>query len=457
MDYVDRLKSLSHQVESDVSGVTMDDGVKVTVKCSCGQRNEIGARSLIRRWAHKGQYLCKSCSVKTYVNDPNRIKRAVQSFKESMTDERKKKMSDGVCNAWKNDDYREKISKATTRDNITNPLKKIAREKALKALLVKRPNHMAEIRQLNQKTSKIQKMLYEMLDELGVQHFKDDSNECRIGYFVFDCRIDPHDRVKLRKSLLIEVQGDYWHSLPRVACKDASKSTYISRYFDQFDLKYIWEHEFYSKGRVMSLLRHWLGIDEFNQINFEFNDILMKEISIDDAENFISKFHYAGKLGRGGTKFGCYLNDKLIAVCVFSQLLRKETAELQGHKQNEMLELSRFCIHPSYQKKNFASWFISRATKKIIEIRPEIKRLVSFSDSTYNHVGTIYKASNWMFDGLVKPSYWYVDKDGYVAHKKSIWDHASKMNMSESEYCIKFGFVKVCGKEKNRYIYVIKP
>jgi len=79
--------------------------------------------------------------------------------------------------------------------------------------------------------------------------------------------------------------------------------------------------------------------------------------------------------------------------------------------------------------------------------------LVSFADTTFNHVGTIYKASNWRLDGEVAPDYWYKDNDGYMCHKKTLWNKASKMCMTESEYCAKYGFVKIRGEKKFRYIY----
>lgn len=143
----------------------------------------------------------------------------------------------------------------------------------------------------------------------------------------------------------------------------------------------------------------------------------------------------------------------LIAVCIYSQVVRQETASLQSCNSNEILELSRFCIHPSYQKKNFATWFISKTQKSLKDKFPKIKKLVSFSDETYGHVGTIYKAGNWRHDGIVKSDYWYVDQDNYVIHKKTLWNHAKRMNMTESQYCEKHGYKKIWGKEKHRFIY----
>jgi hypothetical protein len=80
-------------------------------------------------------------------------------------------------------------------------------------------------------------------------------------------------------------------------------------------------------------------------------------------------------------------------------------------------------------------------------------KLVSFADTTHNHLGIIYKACNWTKDGEVTPDYWYSDNLGYVCHKKTLWNHAKKMQMTESEYCRRFNYIKVWGNKKHRFIY----
>jgi hypothetical protein len=108
-------------------------------------------------------------------------------------------------------------------------------------------------------------------------------------------------------------------------------------------------------------------------------------------------------------------------------------------------------VHPKYQKKNLLSWFLARCEKIIKAQRPEIICLVSFADSTYNHTGAVYKASNWTLSRVVEPNYWYVDSGGWVMHKKTLWNHAKSLALTESEYAEKNGFTKVWGKEKYKF------
>jgi len=84
---------------------------------------------------------------------------------------------------------------------------------------------------------------------------------------------------------------------------------------------------------------------------------------------------------------------------------------------NKVRELSRLCIHPSYHRKNFASWLISRAIKSI-----DADLIIAYADTTVGHSGTVYKAANFKFHHEVPPDYWYVDQDGYVMHKKTLYE-----------------------------------
>ena len=81
-----------------------------------------------------------------------------------------------------------------------------------------------------------------------------------------------------------------------------------------------------------------------------------------------------------------------------------------------------------------------------------IQALVSFADNTEGHEGVIYKAANWVFDGRCKASYDYLSSDGYLVHKKTVWDRAKKMGISESEYAEKHQYQKRKQQTKSRFI-----
>lgn len=293
------------------------------------------------------------------------------------------------------------------------------------------------------KMSKPHSLICTMLDALGINY----ETEKAIGPWNFDIFVPSH-------NLLLEIQGDYWHSLKKAILNDQSKATYVIEHFPQYTLKYIWEHECLSQMSVMAKLKYLLGIDKIDCVKFEFNDLVVKDVDVKVANTFLDTWHYQHH-GGGGTNIGAYLGEELIGVARFTSPHRKEIATSLGYTVSEVLELSRFCIHPKYQKKNLGTWLLARARLHVKKLNPAIKCLVSFADSTYNHVGTIYKADNWELNRVVEPNYWYVDANGWVIHKKTLWNHASKMSIKESDYASKNGYTQVWGKEKYKYIKLV--
>ncbi|MBD3408200.1 MAG: GNAT family N-acetyltransferase [Candidatus Lokiarchaeota archaeon] len=304
---------------------------------------------------------------------------------------------------------------------------------------------MAEIHVNRSRVSKLQLMLYMILDNLGITYYReyedrDDDQQCHYGPFSFDCAIPLGHKI-----VLIECNGVYWHSLPTAVQNDRLKFDYIAKNHPECEIKYIWEHEFKSVGKIVNLIKYWCNIND-DIYDFCFKDVIIKKVSKSEVDIFISSHHYIGSAGRCGNVFAAYLGDVLIGSVVFSPLIRQNLP----HDYYHTTELSRLCIHPRYQKKNFASWLISQSIKRLPRRYHDI---IAYSDTTFNHRGTIYKASNFEFMGEVKPDYWYIDADGYYTHKKSIYYHAKKSKITEAAYVATFGLIKVMGKEKLKYIY----
>ena len=440
-------KRISEKVKATIRKKSPDELTRI---------GKFGAEATKKKWTDPifRQNMSRTCSLETRI-----------------------KLSESTKKNWSNQQYRETMRKSISEaaiESLNNPEKKIRENRSRisksnwkndeyrrlmlplmpKIALKKWQNQsyrekMALVRLNQPKTSTQQYILYSLLDDLNIKYDK----ECAIGWYTFDCRIDPQLGINLQKSLLIEVQGDYWHSLEKTIKRDKSKSTYLKTYFPEYDLKYLWEHEFNNKDRIINLIKYWIDKEKLELINYDIYNINEKIISTNEAELFISKYHYAGRIGRSGVNLGYYLNDNLIAVIIYNYPMRQETAQKQGYNYKEILELSRLAIHPQYQIKNLASNIIGRSIRYIKINKSEIKCLVSFADATYNHSGTIYKASNWKMDGEVAPDYWYADDRGYICHKKTLWNKANGLKMTENEYCIKYQYSKIFGKEKFRYIY----
>jgi len=238
--------------------------------------------------------------------------------------------------------------------------------------------------------------------------------------------------------LIVEVKA-YWYAMkPKEHLK-------ISAGFAKYADKFIVVKKDFSE--IMDRIEQI-----FSPQDFEFKDLALKEIESDAYVNFYDAFHYKGSGGRRGITFGAFLKDRLIAAATISSVTRAEIAEKQGLSQSDMRELVRFCIHPEFHKRNFATWLLSRVVDRYKQLNPHIRMLVSFADTTQGHIGTIYKAANWNYDGVTAPSYHYEDKNGGVIHKKTVYDRAGKEGMSERDYAIRTELRKVPELAKMRFL-----
>lgn len=410
-------------------------------------RSEDNIAKLSKRWR---ETLGKVINTQEY---RERHSSSIKKLWESS--EYRKKITDSSLSIWENKELKEQMLLSRTTDEYRENQRKKAKERwadpryvelqqSAKAMATRSPVRLAEIRRLQSKVSHQQEILYSILEDLKISFYREyndrpDDEECVIGPYSFDCVIPRAD-----SRLLIECQGDYWHSLKKNRSRDAAKSTYISTYFPQYELKYIWEHEFLNRNKIQDLLKYWLGITQSEIVDFKLSDVVIKPCDGRSAKMLLSKYHYLPTQGRNGIAYGAFFGGTLVGVIVYSPPIR------QNHDPAYVRELSRLCIHPSYQKKNFASWLIGRSLRLLDK---KFTKIISYSDTTFNHVGTVYKASNFLLDGEVKPDYWYVSSDGWVMHKKTLYNHAVKMKTVESKYAEQNGYIKVYGQKKLRYVY----
>lgn len=103
------------------------------------------------------------------------------------------------------------------------------------------------------------------------------------------------------------------------------------------------------------------------------------ELSVNQV---LSRFHYLGPIDRGFTyrdQFG---------VCVFGNPSSRRLP------QQRWLELVRWCL---YGEKNGGSQQWKAITAWLRETRPEATTVVSYSDPSAGHTGSLYRACNWLW------------------------------------------------------------
>ena len=155
------------------------------------------------------------------------------------------------------------------------------------------------------------------------------------------------------------------------------------------------------------------------------SDYTIDRVSKSEAAELLLRYHYLKDISKGfksGYNYGLYKNNDfsplniggIQGVCIFTGLPVPEIAKgafgLERHEQHGLFELSRLCIHPDTQQReyNITSWFVSKAIKRLRK-DTEVKAIISYADSEY-HNGTIYRACNFRYCGLSEPK-----KDFYFA------------------------------------------
>jgi len=273
-----------------------------------------------------------------------------------------------------------------------------------------------------------------------------------VGLYTWDFFLPDH-------RVLIDVDGEYWHSDRKRSAKDRAKMTYTERHHPEYKVFRVEEKNFLNPNIVDRVIQSMVGsLAPVEVVDFSLSDVVVSRIggrgeSTRVYSDFLEAFHYAGSGRAGASVYGSSLGGELIAVCKFNSVTRREVASSRGLKCKEVLELDRFCIRPSHQKKNFASWMISRCVSLVFSHHPDVLELVSFSDETFGHLGTIYRASNWTEVGKTRPSYHYMDVSGLVINKKRVYDIASKLKMKEADYASKHGLVRFTERPKMKFVF----
>jgi hypothetical protein len=114
-------------------------------------------------------------------------------------------------------------------------------------------------------------------------------------------------------------------------------------------------------------------------------------------EWFLKK-HYAKRIPPIEFSFGLY-DDKLILQGVISYGTPvSSTLRNLWNGEFKLMELNRLVVNDGLEK-NTLSLFVSKSLKLL----PTPLVLVSYADSSKNHHGYIYQATNWIYTGLSAP------------------------------------------------------
>lgn len=147
-------------------------------------------------------------------------------------------------------------------------------------------------------------------------------------------------------------------------------------------------------------------------------------------------------------------DGELVGVCGFatpiSENVRKSIwkDDYAEEMKNYTTELHRL-VTLDDSPHNTETWLISRALKGLKKYKPKYKAVISFADTTEDHVGTIYQASNFYYYGMTEPEPCFVDEDGNL---RSARQGGERVSVEEGK---ERGWKRVERKAKHRYFTLL--
>jgi hypothetical protein len=189
----------------------------------------------------------------------------------------------------------------------------------------------------------------------------------------------------------------------------------------------------------------------------------------------VQKYHYARSCSNASSFYGFFVKFEgikyLIGCVAFnvpcSEYVRSQFFGNSKEEKDSVFEIGRLLLvnklkdclkiksfdRFGFEVDNTLSYFLSMAIKKFeldrSEIGKNIRLLISFSDTTEGHSGTIYQACNFFYAGSGQSTRFYRDSMGRLRHPRQCG-----INISEEE-ASEIGFQSEIRMPKHRYVLFV--
>lgn len=182
-------------------------------------------------------------------------------------------------------------------------------------------------------------------------------------------------------------------------------------------------------------------------------DIIDKKI----AKQVIVENHYSKKWTSCRYALGLFNEENLIGVAVYGHPIGRQTVKsISPYLNNgDVLELTRLWIVDGTPK-NTESYFLGK-TFDWLRKNTLTKVLISYSDPMHNHLGIIYQATNWLYQGnntmLVKGFLHRINNVNM--HPRTVFSLYGTIK-EEKLREIDPNYQRIEMKKKHRYIYILR-
>jgi len=182
-----------------------------------------------------------------------------------------------------------------------------------------------------------------------------------------------------------------------------------------------------------------------NKTNISNTNYSVSRISRNQTEKYILEIHYAKRYPQMKYAYGLFKNEKLVGVITYGIPASRSLCKgIAGEEYiDDILELNRLCL--LHNLKNEASMLVASSLKEL----PKPKIVVSYADSSQNHIGYVYQATNFIYTGLSdKRKEWRMINDN--RHSKTICEKYSLEERKNNPD----KFIHIDRPRKHRYLYI---
>lgn len=209
-----------------------------------------------------------------------------------------------------------------------------------------------------------------------------------------------------------------------------------------------------------------------DQIYCQTDRLFIREITKDTAKTIIVKNHYSHLWTKVSYAIGLFIredsehqffgniNERLIGVACYGDPVGRHSGASvsEALDRSEVLELTRLFVFDGYGT-NTESWFVSQTFKWLRRNAPHIKALISYSDPKAGHKGTIYQATNWIYQGnSIRPNDSWLFRfspDGEWQHGRTIFPYYGTNNPDKIREMIATPVWIKREPRKHRYVYIL--
>lgn len=213
-----------------------------------------------------------------------------------------------------------------------------------------------------------------------------------------------------------------------------------------------------------------------DKIYCDVSKVSVREISSSVAKEMIVKKHYTHAWTACRYALGIFYkteseshfgDEKLIGCMVYGFPVgaKAPTSVCEGMTKDHILELTRLYCDDGYGS-NIESYALGQSFKWIKENDKNIKLLISYADNGQEHLGKIYQATNWRYEGIssqmnLMPNYGIsLTKDPYNwIHSRSVFNNWGSGNLEHLKREIgKDGYKEFWRRrepDKHRYIQIL--